>query len=338
MSDREHAPLDHDRLLAEIDEEVRRRRESGEIPADLERELDLVFARFAPVTALDADFEQVLTRAEQSTFIDTVAPVESSRPVVPVFKKVVRKVVGWYLRYVAQQTTAFAHAITRAVRLLGERVDALEAAAPGAAAAITPRVSEVVDEWAEFVVDRMKGAPGRVVHAEAGDGVLLAALVEAGIDAYGVDPYDRPGSARFEIREDTAAVHLRALPDGAVGGVVLSGCVERLSVGALVQLADLAVAKVAPGGTVVVVSADPTAWERALGSEVDFAPGRPLHAASWRRLLSERGMEDVGIVNGRRPPGLKPVPRANAALSENLELLNDVLFGPSSYAVVARKP
>jgi hypothetical protein len=332
------APFDHDRLLAEIDEEVRRRRESGEIPADLERELDLVFARFAPVTALDADFEQVLTRAEQSTFIDTVAPVESSRPIVPIFKKVVRKLIGWYLRYVAQQTTGFAHAITRAVRLLGERVDVLEQASPPARPSTPPRYS-VVHEWVEVVVDRMRKAPGRVVHAEAGDGVLLAALVEAGIDAYGVDPYDRPQSARFEIREDTAAVHLRALPDGALGGVVLSGCVDRLPLGAQVQLADLAVAKTAPGGTVVVVSAEPRAWERGLAEdEVDFTPGRPLRAASWSRLLSERAMVDVAVVNGERPPVLKAVPRGHAVLNENLAVLNDELFGPSSYAVVARKP
>ena len=45
--------VDPDRLMAEIEDEVRRKRASGELPADLERELDLVFARFAPVNAID---------------------------------------------------------------------------------------------------------------------------------------------------------------------------------------------------------------------------------------------------------------------------------------------
>jgi hypothetical protein len=154
-----------------------------------------------------------------------------------------------------------------------------------------------------------------------------------------VDPFDRAGAVDLEVRSDEAAVHLRALPDGALGGVVLTDCVERLPVGAQVQLADLAVAKVRPGGTVVVVSADPRAWERSIGEDqIDLAPGRPLRPGTWLRLLRDRGMEDVEMVEGSRPEGLAPVPKANAVLNENIELLNGLLFGPSSYAVVARKP
>lgn len=331
--------LDHQKLLAEIDQEVRRRRENGDIPADLERELDLVFARFAPVDALEADFEQVMTRAEQATFIDVIAPVESTRPVVPYFKKVVRKVIGWYLRYVAQQTTGFAHAITRAVRLLAERVDLLEQASPVVTESQAAPWAEDLSAWTALVVEKTQGVPGRVVHAEAGDGALLTALSAAGVDAYGVDPFERPELVNLEVRDDEVLVHLRALPEGVLGGVVLSGCVDRLPVGAQVQLADLAVAKVAPGGVVVVISRDPRSWE---GDDpnrlVDLAPGRPLRSETWSHLLDERGMEDVGVVEGDRPPGLQPVPQAPAVLNENIELLNARLFGPRSYAVVARRP
>ena len=338
-------PLDHQRLLAEIDEEVRRRRESGEIPPDLERELDLVFARFAPVHALEADFEQVLTRAEQGTFIDTIAPVESSRPVVPIFKKVVRKIVGWYMRYLAQQTSAFAHAITRAVRLLGERVEALEhtsplAAAQAAATAAPPPPADL-SHWTSLIVEELKSAPAgtRVVHAESGDGDLLRALAAAGLDAYGVDPYQRPGADGLEVRDDEAAVHFKALPDGVLGGVVLSGCVDRLPFGALLQLADLLVSKTAPGAPVVVVSRDPRAWEREQSPlEVDLAAGRPLHAETWQHLLGERGFDVGEVLPGPRPHGLALLPDGDHVLNENLERLNDLLFGPSSYAVVVRKP
>jgi hypothetical protein len=331
-------PLDHQRLLDEINDEVRRRRETGDIPPDLERELDLVFARFAPVDALEADFEQVLARAEQATFIDTVAPVESSRPVVPYFKKVVRKIVGWYLRYVAHQTTAFAHAITRAVRLLGERVDALEEASPLAVPASDP-AAPPNPRWTPFIVERVAGAPGRVAHADAADGSLVRALVEAGVDAYGIDPRPRPEAADTEVREDEAIVHLRALPDGALGGLVLTGCVERLPVGALVKLADLAAAKLAPGGVVVVVSVDPRWWIVNVDDvNVDLAPGRPLRRTTWERLFGERGFTGVEAVEGERAEALKLLPKGNAVMNENLELLNDLLFGPSDYAVVARRP
>lgn len=325
--------LDHDKLLAEINEEVQRRRESGDIPADLERELDLVFARFAPVDALEADFEQVLTRAEQATFIDTIAPVESSRPVVPIFKKVVRKLIGWYLRYVAQQTTGFAHAITRAVRLLGERVDVLEQASPVAA----PKVASANNDlghWAPIVVDRLAGVRGRVLHADAGDGSLLAALKEAGIDAYGVD--QSPSDGLHEVREDDVDVHLRAVPDDSLGAVVLSGCVDRMPLGAQLRLVDLAVAK-AP--VVIVIGRDPAAWSRSQHAvQVDLAPGRPLHAETWAYLLGQRGCESTDIVQGPAGEGaLVPVPKGAKELNANIERLNAVLFGPSSYAVIGRR-
>lgn len=328
--------LDHDKLLAEINEEVQRRRDSGDIPADLERELDLVFARFAPVDALEADFEQVLTRAEQSTFIDTIAPVESSRPVVPFLKRIIRKVIGWYVRYVAQQTTGFAHAIARAVRLLGERVDVLEQASPTAAPRL-PSTTKDVGHWAPIVVERLQaaGVTGRVLHADAGDGSLLAALVEAGFDAYGVDPVPQAGARLHEVREDAVDVHLRAVPDDALGAVVLSGCVDRMPMGAQLRVVDLAVAK-AP--VVIVIGRDPAAWQRSQPAiQVDLAPGRPLHAETWAHLLDERGCA-TEVVQGPAGEGaLQPVPKGDKVLNANIERLNAVLFGPSSFAVIGRR-
>jgi hypothetical protein len=328
--------VDHQQLLAEIDEEVRRRRESGEIPADLERELDMVFARFAPVDALEADFGQVLTRAEQATFIDTIAPVESSRPVVPYFKRIVRKAIGWYLRYLAQQTSTFAHAIAKAVRLLGERVDALEQSSPAGLSHLALTLDAVMpdtDHWAPLVRDQLAGLTGRVLVAEVGDGRLLQQLVDAGIDAYGVDPKEQ--ASPLEIRVDEALAHLRALPEASVDAVVLAGCVDRLPAAALVHVAEHALKAVAPGGAVIVVSTDPRAWARHRPAvAVDLSPGRPLHAETWQRLL---GGGDV--VQGPPEPGaLQPVPKGHAVLNENLSRLNDALFGPTSYAVVARRP
>jgi hypothetical protein len=327
--------IDHQQLLAEIDEEVRRRRESGEIPAELERELDMVFARFAPVDALDADFEQVLVRAEQATFIDTIAPVESSRPVIPYFKRVVRKVVGWYLRYLAQQTSTFAHAMARAVRLLGERVELLEQASPAGLRNVVVDV-EVPDlgHWAPFVVERFGGVSGRVVVAEAGDGALVRHLVDAGLDAYGVDPRER--ATDLEIRLDDALTHLRSLPEGSVAAVVLAGCVDRLPAAALVQLAERAIGAVEPGGPVIVIGTDPRAWARRRPAVVaDLSPGRPLHAETWMRLLGG----NAEVVEGPAEPGaLQPVPKGHAVLNDNLSRLNEALFGPTSYAVVARRP
>lgn len=335
--------IDHRRLLDEIDAEVRQRRESGDLPADFERELDLAFARLAPVHAIGDDFDQVLERAEQSAFVDVLAPTQSTQPLVGHLKRVVRKVIIWEVRYVAQQVSGFSAAITRAVRLLGRRVDALEQVSPPSArlrAAGGTGPSFDAARWAATVVAALDGTLGRVLHAECGDGALVALLTDAGFDAYGVDPVEQAAPAGVEVRTDEALDHLAALPDGALGGLVLSGCVERLPVGAQADLAALAAAKVAPGGTVVVLSADPRSWERGRSPvEAELASGRPMRGETWCHLLTARHL-DARLAKEEAIPAtdiLQPVPGADPVLAANLDRLNELLFPPVAYAVVATR-
>lgn len=291
--------IDHPQLLAEIDAEVRRRRESGELPADFERELDLVFARFAPVHAIGDDFAQVLERTEQSTHMDVLAPVASRTPGVGFAKRVIRKAVIWEVRYVAQQVSTFAFGITRAVRLLGERVDGLERSAPGAGGrllAMARAEAPLIDtgHWGPVVVDAVVGSPGRVVHAECGGGELVAHLAAAGVDAYGVDPSEQVPPAGIELRVDDAIEHLRAVTDSSLGGVVLSRCVDLLPLGVLTEMVDLVRTKLAPGGVAVVLGTHPEAWT---GVAADLAPGKPLHPDTWCRLLGA-GVSATEVVEG----------------------------------------
>src|SRR4051812_47894748 len=184
-----HVSIDTRRLVAEIEEEVRRKRASGELPADFERELDNVFARYAPVGALDLDFEHVLAKIDEATVIDTIAPADSSRPIVPKFKVLVRKAIGWYIRWIANQVSSLVAAISRALHLLGERVDALEAASPGVIAEVrSAATAPDLSAWTDLVTETFRGVSGRVLHGEAGAGDLVAALVGAGIDGYGIEP------------------------------------------------------------------------------------------------------------------------------------------------------
>lgn len=300
--------IDHPRLLAEIDAEVQRRRESGDLPAGFERELDLVFARFAPVHAVSDDFGQVLERTEQATHIDVLAPTASRTPGVGFAKRVIRKAVIWEVRYVAQQVSTFAFGVTRAVRLLGERVEALQLDAPGAGGRFLAMARDQLPpldarRWGPVVVGAVEGVPGRVVHAECGDGALVAELVRAGVDAYGVDPTDRVPPAGLEVRVDEALPHLRAVADGSLGGVVLSRCVDLLPLGALAELAAAVRAKVAPGGVAVVITTKPERWS---GTAADLAPGRPLGAATWCQLLGAGGASSMEVVETPPEHGAAP--------------------------------
>jgi hypothetical protein len=337
--------VDPDRLMAEIEDEVRRKRASGELPADLERELDLVFARFAPVNAIDGDFHRVLARVEESTFIDVLAPTESSRPVVPYFKRVVAKAVRWQIRYVAQQVTGVASALARALRLLGERVDRLEMAVPPADVLPRQEAATMAGPWHDLTLDTLRGLTGRVLHADAGSGNLVADLVASGLDAYGVEPSDdvalAAASRGLDVRADDVLSHLELLPDGSLAGAVLSGCVDSLPVGAQLRVVELLADKLAIGGRVVIIATSPSAWHRTHSPvEVDLAPGRPLHAETWEAVLTRYGLRDVHVEQGAADDGLERLPGDDASTNKanaNVDRLNRLLFGPSTFAITATR-
>lgn len=329
--------LDHGKLLAEIEDEVRRKRASGELSPDLERELDVVFARYAPVHVLEGDFDRVLARAEELTFIDPLVPAESKLPPVAFVKKVVRKLTLWMLRFVAVQVSGFAETITRALQLLGRRVDLLEQALPVAtlpAADAGPEAVPDEEHWSGFLRKHLDGLDGRVLHVEAGGGGLVASLVEAGVDAYGVDPVVRVEGA--DVRVQAPADHLSKVADAGLAAVILSGWVDRLPLPGKTALLDAALAKVRAGGHVVVLGTDPRTWAARVGTvHADLAAGRPLHAETWQRLLAERGCAEVVVHAGPRTGGLEPVPEAEPALAANLQRLDEALFPPRSFAVTA---
>ena len=331
------APIDHQRLLAEIDAEVQRKRDSGELPPDLERELDLVFARYAPVHVLAADFERVVERAEQLTFIDPLAPVESGTPGVGFVKRVLRKLVLWMLRFITQQVSGFAEVVVRAISLLGRRVDAIEQVLP----ILTPPLPSMAaasipdaGHWSAELPGLIGAVSGRVLVAESRDGSLVVALDQAGIDVYGVEP--APTGSAVEVRAERALDHLRSVRDGALGGVVLAGCTDDLALAGKAQLVAESLRALRAGGTLAVIGRDPRVWASQVGPiRADLAAGRPLSAQTWAQLVTERGCTVGSITAAPRPAGLDPVPGIDSALAEHLRRLDEAVFPAPSFAVVA---
>ncbi|MHB8219945.1 MAG: hypothetical protein ACYDHU_06435 [Acidimicrobiales bacterium] len=140
---------------------------------------------------------------------------------------------------------------------------------------------------------------GPVVHAECGDGGLVAALLTAGIPAIGIEPRGSVAWTAAERQVDVriGPVHavMEELADTRMGGAVLSGVVDRLPVEELVGLLALVTGRVGPGAPVVVVGTSPEAARNLWGPVAwDLLPGRPLHPETWELLLDRGGYEDVG--------------------------------------------
>lgn len=339
--------LDLDRVRREIEDEVRARRASGDFPPGLERDLDLVFARFAPATTSGDDLDGVLEAADRTSFVDVDVPTASDLPGVSFVKRLLRKLMAWYLRYLAQQVSVFATSAVAALKLLGRRVEALEAASPGANPRILAEARHVGPTadpapFATRVITEMRRASGRVLVAEVGSGSLLRDLVDAGVDAYGLDPgnhADRITTTDLEIRDEETVAHLTKVGEEALGGLVLAGGADRLPLGGQLALVERAAATLADGAPLVVLSTTPAAWAQAVDPvDADLAPGRPLHPATWRHLLEHRGFTDVEVHDGPVIATLDRVDGPGAeVLNTNLARIEAALFGPASVAVTARR-
>jgi len=307
LSEAPDPAFDNERVMAEIRDEVARRRAAGDFPPSLERELDLAFDRYVPAGSVSSDFTEAVRAADRAAYINVAVPTESQKPGVGEVKRVLRKVMAWYLNYLAQQTTAFATASVRAMRSLGERLEMVEEQLAELAparddAADRPPIAPDLGPWAGLCVECLPRR-GRVLHAECGDGALLRSLVEAGVDVYGVEPrgplVDAAAAAGLEAWPDDPIEHLSAVADGYLAGLVLSGCVDRLALPRQRRLIDLAAAKLAPGAPLIIIATLPQAWTTSVAPlEADLAPGRPLHPTTWAHLLGRSRFADIAVQDG----------------------------------------
>lgn len=228
-------------------------------------------------------------------------------------------------------------ATVEAFRFLGARVEAIEDLATkerepvDAVAWLAP--PPALGEWSGPVADWIAGAHtvGEVLHGECGEGELAVALSEAGLTVRGAEPR---GAVAWEAAERGTDVYigpiaglLGSMVAGSLGGLVLSGVVDRATLGELVGLLDLATERLAAGAPLVIVGTRPeavtTGWDAVAR---DLLPGRPLHAETWELLLTRAGYVEVGrlLPAPARGGGERGSGRASA--------------GGDTYAVKGRRP
>jgi hypothetical protein len=115
---------DVEAIVAELQAEVERKRAAGAYPASL---LDRLRTEFHP--------DEGLEPPEVSVLIQSSRHLRSDRPVVGsaiVFaKRVVRRLLAWYVAPIAEDQTRFNLAILRELRALEQRVARLEQPAAG---------------------------------------------------------------------------------------------------------------------------------------------------------------------------------------------------------------
>jgi hypothetical protein len=296
----------------------------GEAPGADEQELLAAFDRLSPQGSLRWGFDDAMGRIEHAdlTSATGVAPWRglpadlwerghSAR----IGQRFVGDVAGVLADILATDARAVADAavssvnvaVWDALRHLVARVEILEARTDplGLETAEWPLPVPDPSQWSEVMGTWLgSAAPGDlVVVGEVGDGALVTAACAKGRHVVGVEPRGASAWRTLTSPEEGPGVdivfaevvtHLRTVPDGAAAAVVLMGCVDRVDLAAKVELLDHALRVIRPGGALVVLTTDPSAWDETLEVPVrDLLPGRPFHPETWCWLLQRAGHDAV---------------------------------------------
>jgi hypothetical protein len=154
-----------------------------------------------------------------------------------------------------------------------------------------------VDPVATYVRAHTPG--GQVVHADCGGGDLVVALSQGGTPAHGIEPR---GAIALRALEHGAGVtisevseYLATCNEAELGGLVLSGVIDRLPLHGVIALLAQSRRALAPGAPLVVVSEPPTGPPHGEPITDDLVDGRSLHRQTWGLLLERSGFVDVDI-------------------------------------------
>jgi len=188
-----------------------------------------------------------------------------------------------------------------------------------------------------YVDDFRDAAP--VVDLGCGRGEFLALLADAGVEARGVDlDADMVAFARgegLEVEQADAVAYLESLEDGSLGGLFAAQLVEHIPAPTLVRLLELAAAKLRPGGLLVAETINPLSPLALRNYYADLTHAQPLVPETLELLARQAGFGSVELRFLNAPEERLVVP-ADPVIAANVGRLNELLFGPLDYAIVAR--
>lgn len=190
-----------------------------------------------------------------------------------------------------------------------------------------------------------------VVDLGCGRGEFLELLREAGIAARGVDGNARTvqeATARgVDVVEADLLDYLRGQAGGALGGLFAAQVAEHLPPAVLQAMLRESFRALRPGGRLVLETVNPRSVVGYLEAYLrDLTHERALHPDTLSFLAAAAGFSDVRVelrspVSAAAKLQAVPVedlpPRVAQTLNENVARLNELLYGPQDYALIATR-
>jgi 2-polyprenyl-3-methyl-5-hydroxy-6-metoxy-1,4-benzoquinol methylase len=294
---------------------------------------------------------------------------------VYVVKTVLRKLMRWYVEPFAASQRAFNLAAQTRLIELEERLTRVERARRTARPAPAPVASfendpplpapsampdyfafesrmrgstaEVRARQAVYVEDFRTQAP--VLDLGCGRGEFLGLLAAAEVEARGIDAnpdmVDYCHGEGLDVDQADVLEHLESLESGSLGGIFCAHVVEHLEPPKLVRLFELAATRLRAGGLFVAETPNPRTLFALSNFFADLTHAQPIHPETISLLARQTGFESAEIRYLHEPPVearlqllLADGKRDSdaAVLNGNFERLNELVFGPQDFALVAR--
>jgi len=206
---------------------------------------------------------------------------------------------------------------------------------------IRERVSVYVPELKSVV------GLGPVLDIGCGNGELLEVLAENEIPAYGIDMAESAVAQCVErgldARADDALHHLASVPAGSLGAVTALHVVEHLDTDTLIEMIDLSLRALRPGGLLVLETPNP--GNVLVGANffyLDPTHERPVPSALLEFLVSIRGFAEAHVVPLRRSVPLFDAEwpgegQWQADVHRVAAFVSEGLLGAEDYAVIAHR-
>jgi SAM-dependent methyltransferase len=198
-------------------------------------------------------------------------------------------------------------------------------------------VESIRDRQRHYVDDFLGAGP--VLDAGCGRGELLSLLREAGIEARGIDAdADMVAYARgegLEVEQADLVEYLDGLADGLLGGLFMGQVVEHLPPQTLSRALVLAAVKLRPGGVLVAETINPLSPIALRNYFADLTHAQPLVPETLELLARQAGFSETEIRFLNEPAERLTEPD-DPVIAANVRRLNELLFAPLDYALVAR--
>lgn len=188
---------------------------------------------------------------------------------------------------------------------------------------------------------------GPVLDIGCGGGELLEVLKANNIAAYGIEivdaAVDKCRAAGLDARLDDALHHLSSVPKSSLGAVTAIHVVEHLGINTLIEVIDLSLQALKPGGMIIFETPNPgNVMVGADSFYLDPTHDHPIPSALLDFLVSIRGFTDAQVVPLKRAPNLfTPVMPDEGVWANDVsrvaQHVANVFLGAEDYSVIARR-